>query len=290
MARQYDRPMLRDPDEVSREQYPGFPIWQNARRELYKYAPSGIDIWEKALIDLDPHPEACIADAGCGDGMSAMKLADRGHQGPIYGFDMQPNNYLVANQIAEERGHENITFHQSDIRNLRINGERIPDGFFDVVRAEFVLYHITDPMSALEELVRVAKPGGKVQASSRSVRNQSRLWEFADNIARDLGIEAPEPFYANFDIEMAEYGLEAICGSVYAKYTQEEPLHIPAEGWIDYKMAQLSLMPSCRPAPRASVYQNAIDRLVKPQFDAEVAQRGYFTDYVSQGYFICIKK
>ena len=62
-----------------------------------------------------------------------------------------------AAALAAERGVQNVEFVAGNIYDLDFEDET-----FDVVHAHQVLQHLTDPVAALREMRRVAKPGGIV--------------------------------------------------------------------------------------------------------------------------------
>jgi SAM-dependent methyltransferase len=61
--------------------------------------------------------------------------------------------------VAAERGITNLTFTVGDVYELDF-----PDAAFDVVHAHQVLQHLADPVAALREMRRVARPGGVIAA------------------------------------------------------------------------------------------------------------------------------
>lgn len=89
-------------------------------------------------------------DAGCGAGMAAQIAADRGAN--VSGFDA--SEALLS--IARERVPDG-TFHRADL-------ETVPfaDASFDVVTGFNSFQFAGDPVRALSEARRVARPGGRV--------------------------------------------------------------------------------------------------------------------------------
>jgi ubiquinone/menaquinone biosynthesis C-methylase UbiE len=57
------------------------------------------------------------------------------------------------------------------------------DAEFDVVVANFMLYHVPDVHRALAELARVLRSGGSLVAATNGVRQLAEMWELA---GRDL--------------------------------------------------------------------------------------------------------
>ena len=76
--------------------------------------------------------------------------------GHVTAIDAVPD--IVA-KAAADVPRDNLTFTTGDVYALDY-----PDATFDVVHAHQVLQHLTDPVAALREMRRVAKPGGLIAA------------------------------------------------------------------------------------------------------------------------------
>jgi ubiquinone/menaquinone biosynthesis C-methylase UbiE len=96
-----------------------------------------------------------LLDCGCGVGSITLDLAELVAPGPVIGVDMDEGQLEIARANAKERGLTNVTFEQGNIHQLRFD-----EGTFDAVLAHTLLYHLSDPLSALKELCRVLKRGG----------------------------------------------------------------------------------------------------------------------------------
>ncbi|KAA8916841.1 hypothetical protein TRICI_000960 [Trichomonascus ciferrii] len=105
-------------------------------------------------------PDMYILDVGCGPGTISIDLAaNYVSQGKVLATDYAEDVLKTAKASADEQRIKNIEFETADIHNLHY-----PDNTFDVVHAHQVLQHITDPVKALQEMLRVVKPGGFVAA------------------------------------------------------------------------------------------------------------------------------
>ncbi|KAI9815229.1 MAG: hypothetical protein M1827_002709 [Pycnora praestabilis] len=104
-------------------------------------------------------PSMHILDIGCGPGTITADLAALVPKGKVIGLENAPEVLKQARSIAAERGLVNIDFAVGNIHALDY-----PDDTFDVVHCHQVLQHAGDPVHALTEMRRVAKPGGIVAA------------------------------------------------------------------------------------------------------------------------------
>jgi ubiquinone/menaquinone biosynthesis C-methylase UbiE len=94
-----------------------------------------------------------ILDAGCGDAVLAVALAQRG--AAVTGVDA--NSRMLAGRARALASGVTVDLLQGDMRTLPF-----ADGSFDVVLATTVLCFVDDTPRAVEEMVRVLRPGGRL--------------------------------------------------------------------------------------------------------------------------------
>ncbi len=124
------------------------------------------------VLSLMPRGNALtgfLLDVGCGPGNIALKLARRSPGLTIVGLDRSRNMVRAACQAAAKVGVEGRVFFQQ----ARAGEIPCPGGTFDMVLSNSVLHHLADPSIVLEEMLRVAKPGGAIVV--RDLRRPSRL-------------------------------------------------------------------------------------------------------------------
>lgn len=91
---------------------------------------------------------ASVLDVGCGLGLYVRQL--RAHTSDVWGVDIDPEKVAEASRT---------------LPNIRLApAEKLPfrAGTFDVVLSHEVLEHVDDDRRAVEEAVRVLKPGGRL--------------------------------------------------------------------------------------------------------------------------------
>jgi ubiquinone/menaquinone biosynthesis C-methylase UbiE len=98
-----------------------------------------------------------LLDVGSGPGTITTDFARLLAPGEVTGLDRAPEVVAQATARAAEQHLSNLSFQTGNIYDLDF-----PDNEFDVVHAHQVLQHLTDPVEALREMRRVAKPGGIV--------------------------------------------------------------------------------------------------------------------------------
>ncbi|MDO5753239.1 methyltransferase domain-containing protein [Arthrobacter sp.] len=98
-----------------------------------------------------------VLDVGSGPGTITADFARLVAPGEVLGLDRSPEVVAAATVLGSRQQLKNLSFAVGDIYQLDF-----PDGSFDVVHAHQVLQHLSDPVAAVKELRRVAKPGGVV--------------------------------------------------------------------------------------------------------------------------------
>ncbi len=102
-------------------------------------------------------PGMRLLDVGCGPGTITADLAAVVAPGEVVAVDASAGILDEARALAADRGLTNVTFEVADAYALPYES-----GSFDVVHAHQVLQHLADPVAALAEMRRVARPGGLV--------------------------------------------------------------------------------------------------------------------------------
>jgi SAM-dependent methyltransferase len=97
-----------------------------------------------------------VLDLGCGDGTTALPAATLGAN--VLGVDVASNLVAAGNARAQSAGLDNLRFQEGDASNL----EGITDDSFDLVVSFFGAMFAPKPFDVAKEMVRVARPGGRV--------------------------------------------------------------------------------------------------------------------------------
>jgi demethylmenaquinone methyltransferase/2-methoxy-6-polyprenyl-1,4-benzoquinol methylase len=99
-------------------------------------------------------------DAGCGIGLQALLLAEAvGPVGHITGLDILPELLVYGEEHARKAGYsDRITFRQGDVNSLPFE----TDTFDWAWSADCIGYPAGELAPLLEELKRVARPGGQI--------------------------------------------------------------------------------------------------------------------------------
>jgi arsenite methyltransferase len=105
---------------------------------------------------LGARPGDRILDVGCGPGFYVTELLDAvGSEGSVAGLDISPDMLAVAAKRAE--GHDSVKFYEAAATSLPV-----PDASFDRAVCVQVLEYVRDVPTALREMHRALRPGGRV--------------------------------------------------------------------------------------------------------------------------------
>jgi ubiquinone/menaquinone biosynthesis C-methylase UbiE len=110
--------------------------------------------WDRILDLVVPSGPLDALDVGCGTGFLSLELSRRGHR--VVGVDLAPTMLELAGQKAQAQGLA-VRFEAADAENLPY-----PAGSFDLVISRHVLWTLPHPQAAVDDWLRVLRPGGRL--------------------------------------------------------------------------------------------------------------------------------
>jgi ubiquinone/menaquinone biosynthesis C-methylase UbiE len=98
-----------------------------------------------------------ILDAGCGTGLTTLRIADQYRECRVYGIDLSVKMVEVARNEAAGRDLD------VDLRTGSITNLPYPDAAFDVALTNIMFHHLdlVEKRRAVAEITRVLRPGGR---------------------------------------------------------------------------------------------------------------------------------
>ena len=117
------------------------------------------EVYHSLLNQAELLPGDRVLDLGCGSGTHFGWIAAIvGPEGRIVGVDADADNLEIAHsRIAGQSWAGQIELHTGPMSSLPFE-----DTAFDAVWCAGSLQYVADPVSAIREMVRVVRPGGKV--------------------------------------------------------------------------------------------------------------------------------
>jgi ubiquinone/menaquinone biosynthesis C-methylase UbiE len=127
-----------------------------------------------------------VLDVCCGSGASAIPAAEMvGPTGSVLGIDLAENLLELARSKAKQQNLTNVQFQSGDITQLSFESES-----FDAVVCVFGIFFVPDMTSALSELKRVLRHGGKLAITTWGPRLfepvNTAFWDSVRNFRPDL--------------------------------------------------------------------------------------------------------
>ena len=139
-------------------------------REYDDETPGGyaLRVRRQRVLMLFDQPGGRVLDVGCGPGVMAQDLVDKGCD--FWGLD--PSSKMI--EIGRRRFPENdhIHFLSGDAMGLGL-----PDGLFDAVLCMGVIDALPDRRQAVREMLRVLKPGGTLIVTFTNLRSPYAWWK-----------------------------------------------------------------------------------------------------------------
>lgn len=129
--------------------------FQDLRRRYPEY-------FAMLLRALNIRPGLRAVDVGCGSGSYARMFgAEVGHDGQVIGVDVDRALLSAGRERAIAEGNDpTVHFVQGDALHLPLT-----NNLADIVLCNTLLWILPEPEQAIQEMVRVAKPGGLICAS-----------------------------------------------------------------------------------------------------------------------------
>ena len=96
-----------------------------------------------------------VLEVACGGAHQGEAIAP--HVGRVVGADLTPEMLDVARRRLRDRSLDGVALARADAARLPF-----PDDSFDVTFCRFAVHHFAEPREQLDEMVRVARPSGRV--------------------------------------------------------------------------------------------------------------------------------
>jgi len=131
-----------------------------------------------------------VLDLAAGDGEQSVEAARRvGPTGYVLATDIAPNFVALADQVAKDAGFAQLEARLMDAENLDL-----PDASFDAVISRLGLMYFPNLQRALEETLRVLRPGGHISTIVFTTAQRSPFFSIPTTIIRRRAkLPAPAP-------------------------------------------------------------------------------------------------
>jgi ArsR family transcriptional regulator len=100
-------------------------------------------------------PAITVADLGAGEGLISQLIARRAER--VWCIDNSPRMVEVGTELAKKNGLANLAYKLGDIERVPL-----PDKSVDLAILSQALHHASHPQTAVDEAVRILRPGGQL--------------------------------------------------------------------------------------------------------------------------------
>jgi len=158
--------------------------WQTAAEAWHRWHPT-LKSWlgpaTDLMLDMAEVKEGYhILDVAAGAGEQSITAAEKvGPNGYVLATDLAPRILDYALKLAKEKGIENIETKEMDGENLTL-----PDNSFDTIISRVGLIFFPDQQKALNEALRVLKPGGYFGAIVYSTVDKNKFFSIPVSVIR----------------------------------------------------------------------------------------------------------
>jgi ubiquinone/menaquinone biosynthesis C-methylase UbiE len=142
--------------------------------------PGGLEATQKLAKSCHLGEHTRVVDIACGKGTSAIYLAQR-YGCEVTGIDISEDMVAQATALAKQKGvEEKVDLRVGDALELPF-----PDDEFDAAISQAMLVLVGDKRKAIQEALRVVKPGGYLGWLELSWKKQPTI-EFLDAVSNVL--------------------------------------------------------------------------------------------------------
>lgn len=99
-----------------------------------------------------------LLDVGCGKGSFIARMREQGWD--VEGLEVD------ADAVEYARSKSGLIVHLGSLENIHF-----PDNTFDVITSNHVIEHVHDPISLIQECLRVLKPGGRLVLATPNIES-----------------------------------------------------------------------------------------------------------------------
>src|SRR5437764_2966482 len=171
-----------------------------------------------------------VLDAGCGTGFLSLELVAGGHR--VTGVDLVPAMLVEARRKAAEQSAA-VRFEEADAEQLPF-----PPGSFDLVISRHVLWTLPHPEAAIDEWIRVLRPGGRLAIVDGAQYNEDAAppqRENARTSAEYAAIGDQLPFYGGrprdeIEVVLRRHGLIGVASDPLEDLVEAQTRRMVEEG------------------------------------------------------------
>jgi ubiquinone/menaquinone biosynthesis C-methylase UbiE len=241
-----------------------------------RYSERPDDFFDWVLEHLNPRAGDLVLDVGCGTGGIHRALCRRGIRA-LLGVDSSAAMVAASHQQANEHRLPIVTI-QGDAEHLPV-----PDGTYERVMANHMLFYVPNQIAALRELRRALTANGRVVLTTNAHDHTGALHELHVAAAQRLGYVAAARVGHRFSLDHLE-----LVRSVFPaaqRFAREDAFLFPTTETAlrFYATSGVDAIDNC---PADGSHRPRLLALVGGQIDAIIQRAGVFRVPKNAGCFV----
>jgi len=227
----------------------------NARIRLHKLYSTAAESWDSfVLSNLQLSPGDTVLELGCGNA-SQTRNNRVAYPVSLRYFLADFSFGMLQEAVSELKYDPRFSFSVQDAQALAL-----PEGTFNCITANHMLYHVLDIMLALKEIKRLLKPGGRLMAATNGHGHMQDL----DQLVQGLFPSALllHTFHSHFNLEEGMDLIKSAFGNCTLKTYPSDLWVTEAQPLTDYVLSLggfLTTQISCSPQELTLYFQRLID-------------------------------
>ncbi|MFT5387790.1 MAG: SAM-dependent methyltransferase [Candidatus Omnitrophota bacterium] len=122
---------------------------------LNRQAQISVELEKKCWKELGLKQDANVVDFASGSGLVTLELAKFASLGSVTGVELSKELLAEANENKSKAGIGNVDFINGNIYDLNLEENK-----YDFAYSRFLFQHLDDPQLAINNVIKVLKPGG----------------------------------------------------------------------------------------------------------------------------------
>jgi ubiquinone/menaquinone biosynthesis C-methylase UbiE len=174
----------------------------------------------KHIIELTaPSGNDRLLDVATGTGFLAIEFAK--HVREVIGVDFTDEMLAIAKQSRIDESVGNVIFETADVESLPFGGSG-----FDIVSCRFAFHHFLHPETAISEMERVLRPGGKIVISDIVSPEDMAKSEYQNKMEKLRDPSHVKHYQTSEILQMLEKQ------GFYIVYAEDWPMDFGFDEWI----------------------------------------------------------
>jgi len=238
--------------------YDDMPLWSAMAGQLL-------------LRHLPLDPKSHVLDVGCGTGFPTIELAQRlGPSARVTGIDPWAAALVRAWHKAKVWGVHNVMLIDGDATRMPF-----PDGSFDLIVSNLGLNNFADPVTAMTECRRVARPGARLALATNLQGTMAEFYAIFRTVLDSSSVERLDAHVAHRATIPGTFALLKRAGFEPVRSAAETMPMRFANGtaFLRHSFIRLGFLPAWQDLIAESESEDVFDRL-RIALDAHAAKNG----------------